>query len=786
MIFFSIISKNTHAIKDFFKNKLNLASLFFMVLLFANSSLFILNRSVWIKVFRVSNSPASFSDFFVFLYAVSFFLIAIFCATAFKKASFFEKIKKIFFIFTPSQLVLIWGIEHVICDTPKPICTSLNFLLPLITVVYVLTIAYLLIFWKRDNPKIDFKKLKINWISALRSKARMPKPFPAIILILIFAINFSLGFYSLSNYAAVDEPLWTFDRIPTFWQDVSEGKWRKTNVSDKPGVTVAIISGAGLFFINPADYEPIRWQGQIYNNKQDVQKLNLYLRFPIFIFCSLSIFGFYFLIKKLLGKSAAIVASIFIGLSPILLGISKIINPDSLLWVFTSFSILCYLIYFKDQKKSHLYWSGVLLGLAILTKYIANILYVFFFIMIFTEYILNYSKYETDGAANYLKKHLSDYFILILISLLTFFILLPASWVEFSTILKSTIFSQAFQKVKYIFLGIIGIVLLDLYFFKSRFLPWIFSQAIKIRKVLWSLVFLIFVSSMIFVVLNVYLDMRWLNFESILASPKTAYQVTGILGLYLANFYSMVFGIIPLALLSILFLGSRELIRPTKKSEFSLAVLFHLIFFILLYYLASAINNVSATVRYQIIIYPLIFILSAMIFSEFFKKAYPKNSYAKPIFYFALICLSFFSLLSIKPFYFSYASDLLPKKYTLNLKDMGDGSYEAAQYLNSLPDSPSLSIWTDKKGVCSFFQGKCYIGTDFDKENRIEFDYFVISSSRENRTTNMNLNHLSAGLSYLKIYPLYNSENWNYKLEIGGRPNDFVKIFSAERVEFVQ
>ena len=38
---------------------------------------------------------------------------------------------------------------------------------------------------------------------------------------------------------------------------------------------------------------------------------------------------------------------------------------------------------------------------------------------------------------------------------------------------------------------------------------------------------------------------------------------------------------------------------------------------------------------------------------------------------------------------------------------MGDGSYEAGMYLNSLPNSEELKVWSDRNGVCVVFNGYC-------------------------------------------------------------------------------
>jgi len=51
----------------------------------------------------------------------------------------------------------------------------------------------------------------------------------------------------------------------------------------------------------------------------------------------------------------------------------------------------------------------------------------------------------------------------------------------------------------------------------------------------------------------------------------------------------------------------------------------------------------------------------------------------------------------------------LPKNFIVNLKGMGEGSFEAASYLNSLPNAHEMTIWSDKGAVCEAFAGNCFI-----------------------------------------------------------------------------
>jgi hypothetical protein len=163
------------------------------------------------------------------------------------------------------------------------------------------------------------------------------------------------------------------------------------------------------------------------------------------------------------------------------------------------------------------------------------------------------------------------------------------------------------------------------------------------------------------------------------------------------------------------------------------------------------------------------------------RLSFARKYIARPVIYFVIIIFSAYSLWSIKPFYFSYASDLLPQKYVLNLKDMGDGSFEAAQYLNSLPDAKNLSVWTDKRGVCSFFKGNCDSAINLTKEEAI-FDYFVVSAGRETRTSKMTLSRFNRDSDQIRLDKIYDMENPDFYLKLGGRINNFVKIIKAEKI----
>ncbi len=591
----------------------------------------------------------------------------------------------------------------------------------------------------------------------------------ALFFCFVLFIFIYFGISNLGQSANIDEPLWTYERIPKYWEKIADRDLAKTMVSDKPGVTVALVSGIALTQVDPKEYRTKKEAGFIVRPEKDLVRFNFIYRLPILIFAALCGLLFYFFTSKLLNHSTAALSSIFIFLSPLLLGISRVINPDSLLWIFTPLSVICFLISLKTENRKYAALSGVFFGLSLLTKYISNILFIYYLAALIIAGL--------SGIVPNLKKGLQNYFIACGTAVAVFFLLLPAAWINWSLILEATVFSQAFNDYWPYFLLTLGIITIETYFMGNK-LTEKFASLLNADKkpllVLFGGIFFIFV---IFSLLNVFSGMKWVDFESAMASPKTFHGAANGLQLFAANFYSFAFGISPLILLS--FLGSFIFLLNKKIDRWQIFTFSSLLVFVLIYYFASAANKVSATIRYQIVVFPLLFITAAGLINLALDKFFRKKNFLI-VFFSAAVLLLTLEIILIKPFYFSYASPLLPKKYILNAKDMGDGSYEAAQRLNQIPEAKNFTVWSDKSGVCFFFVGRCY--SDMDFNDPLKFDYFVVSSGRESKITRLISSRMENGIEYdINPAELYSDPNPFWKLEIGSRLNNYVKIISADK-----
>lgn len=610
-------------------------------------------------------------------------------------------------------------------------------------------------------------------------KLNYRKCFAPLVIVAVLAINLVLGLPRLESYSAVDEPYWTYQRTPKFWKAIAEGKWRSTNINDKPGITTAILSGAGLLTIDPLPYKSLRDNVKTDEEFRAINDINFFFRLPIFLFCLISLPFFFILLKKLFDETTALIAFVFIGFSPILLGISLIINPDSLLWIFLPLSTLSYFIFQKNAEKKYLYASGVLLGLSLLTKYVANILYIFFFALPFLEYILSQEK---PDLRTYIRRSALHYLILVSISLATFFALFPATWKHPEMVFEGTFLSKAFESTWPLFASIIVLIALDAVLFKNKFTAAILRALSQYRILFIRMVFIFFIAAVLFVLLNTLNGMSFFNTDASLASPKGSGGDSSRLYIFtdtvVADLYSLMFGISPFVLIALvmaLVFGSTKKYITSQETK----IAFFITLFILLYYVASTVNHVVATIRYQITIFPFAFILAALGIAFLLKsERIRKYSHASLAAISAVAVLSFISLFSVKPYYFAYTSSLLPEPYFVNLKDMGDGSWEAADFLNHLPNPREISIWSDKGAVCAVFIGECRTGLSQKDLRDLHVDYVVVSSGRRSRTTK--LSH--PGSDPIDFKKAYATEETAKTFVIGNRPENFVKVIPAEQL----
>jgi len=618
----------------------------------------------------------------------------------------------------------------------------------------------------RDKLRVFVKKTFFYW------------DFPKIILVLALCFYFIFGSYRLTKFFTTDEHYWIHERILQYWQGIKRLDWKMTLINDKPGITLAYISGLGLFAEPHPDLFIEKTEKHITQyDVANTERLNLIFRLPILIFNGLfSIFLFWIIKKNVDDAWTALLAAILILLSPVLLGISRIVNPDSLLWAFSTASILSFTAYLRFREKKYAALTLIFLAASILTKYVAVVLFPFLFIALLYHYFLNFESWERRKEIKIeMKKLVAAYFILIAGALAMFGLLMPAAifgrlFYEEKTIIE--IIAQL--KIMFeIIAAVVFFAFADIYFLSAQLAKSVFAFLRRTEKIWKRLLYLILSGNFLFVLVNWMGNQLFMNFDLIPfdARRDDLFIALPLYKKFILEFYPVVFSLSPLVIIFLLYIWIRSLFKEARNGY----IVFLLSLFVIIYYAAVIKNDLLATVRYSISVYPVLFILAAVGIRELWDdlklKEHWKNWLAA-----GLVILSASSLWITAPFYFDYTSFLLPKKYLVT-GSWGEGGYEAAQYLNSLPDAENLTVWADYSGVCEFFVGKCIKIYVFE-EKHYDIDYYVLTRRGEIRYRPSRSKWRKP--QFVDAYKYYGREDPDWSLYIGGRPGNFIKIFKSE------
>ncbi len=610
--------------------------------------------------------------------------------------------------------------------------------------------------------------------------SKQKKPWLLLLLLLPLALYFYFGWQHLGKFETADEHYWIYSntdnnnywnhnngRIEQYWQAIFSKNWAKTRINDKPGITLAYVSGIGPSLLKNLNKQ-IASGAISFAKSTKAQIVNVYFRLPILIFNGLFIFALFYLIRKLIGnKWIALLSVTFILLSPIIVGVSQIVNPDSLLWEFGFAAILSFLIFLKDKAKKYAFWTSLFLGLSLLTKYTSVILLPFFLAVMLAYIIENSKNWKPDEISQNARRYSLAYLLIVAGALAIYAVLMPDNLVNFDHFLKGTI---GFKGMASLFAGLFILdlaILADALFLNSRALHWTARKTFLLEKYFKLVLFLLLPLLFLGIIFNTISGKDLLRLFTIPfdASPNRVFGHISNLKIFAMQFLPLIFSLSPLVILSLFYFSWKN----RQESEFQwLGFVFY--FFILIFVIASMQQEVLLTVRYSIMLYPLIFTLSAIGIYQFFKLDAKKLSF-RLIVFFAIIIFSLFSLWSSQPFYFNYANLLLSKNYLIS-DGWGYGGYEAAQYLNALPGAGQMRVWSDYNGFCLFFDGQCEANKvtmkDIQKKSATPpaFDYFI--STRRGR--------ILSGTFWDGLKNTYDSRAI-WKFIINGRPGNFIAIY---------
>ena len=650
-------------------------------------------------------------------------------------------------------------------------------------------------------------------------KKFIKKYFPLILAMLIFV---GFGFYHISKFETIDEHFWKYDRIEKYSHAIKEHNIKKTRINDKPGVTVALLSGIGLpFSPSLSEHEDITRENKYSmikdnNNKRmlytlyqtdNTQGINYALRLPLLLFNGLVMLPLLFwLLTRAFDRRIASIGIILIGVNPILIGISQIINPDALLWSFSTGAILAFFALLKTNERKFVVITGLLTGAALLSKYTANLLFIFYTLLYIFYTIFNNTKILSlkNSIFSYSKKILS----ISIISWIIISIFMPAIIIAPKHFLYATIYSPVMEPMVNIFATILHIknililpdgsynliplTLFSLFIFFILFIitpPLIisfFKKYPKIISIIGKMFIIILLSVFILSFINAWFgtplfslnDLKevsrsggTVSFPQFSNDPAIFFWTKALL----VQAQNFVFSLHPVAILSTIIIFILTLFGKYKKYEwfiyFSAIIPF-------VFFGGALASNVFVNVRYSLILYPIFMITSAMGIIAVCDKLTWK--YKKQFFLILILSTTLFSLWNIKPFYFNYTNFLLPHKYVVT-DAWGYGFYEAAGYLNSLPNAKDTIVWIDRNGLCQFFIGKCITSREVYLDHT-GVDYLLITrrGSLIRKPVPVSKSEIDKNMFDKYYIPKYfNNPVW--QLNIDNRPGNFIKIIKIEK-----
>lgn len=587
-----------------------------------------------------------------------------------------------------------------------------------------------------------------------------------------------LAFSHLGSFVTADEGKWVYERIPQYWQAIGQGDLEKTFINDKPGISLALLGAPAILRYPDAQEHCVEGKDKVV--RCQVERSQVFyetFRMPLVIVNALLLIFLFWVIGRITNVWIALWSTVLMGFSPPLIGISQIVNPDALLWSFGSASAFSFFWYLKSGLRRAVLWSGVFLGGALLSKYVALIFLPFYFGVIVLRFLVLEDS-ELEDLRGTLRRDLVALgaLSLIAVALLSFF--LPALVIDPDRI---TDFLATIEGKGVLFGGALVLLvffLADTLLLQSRWLLRVRELCQKYRFVFsWIpvgvvLVFLgVLITRLVLVDWNIFTEVRFDLKELTNAVDFIGRELSWHEALLL-NLSPVVYALTPVTLVGLVCLAL-EMRKKRLSSYYFFAVSLALL--IVLYEAILIFTNVFATIRYSILLYPILTFLSALGFWHYSRYVPLKN---KELWLTVILFgVSVVSVWSSKPFYFNYTNFLLPKSHIIT-DAWGYGGYEAAQYLNTQPDAQNITIWADYYGVCEFFVGKCVTAYNFDKE-AIRPDYYVLT--RRGRIRYWSRYPTWEERSGLVAYKYYDREDPVWSREIGRNQANTVKIFRVEK-----
>lgn len=608
-------------------------------------------------------------------------------------------------------------------------------------------------------------------------KFLQPKP----LFSLVFGLYLLFGSLHLTQFLTADEHYWLYERVPKYWSAWDDWELKKTFINDKPGVSLALVTGPALLVLPDTANHCVEQKNRLYDCQvQDTAGLLLAFRLPLLLVNGLILIYLFTLLTRLFDPWMGFFGATLTGLSPILIGMTQIVNPDALLWSTSAAALFSFFAVLKFGQARDILTTIIFTTLAILSKYTALILFPSFALALLIHFIATLEDHSAETLHTTLKNDLRRLIIITAGTASLTLLLVPAFLLDRKYLAEYLSTVPDKEVLLFVFLPIVLAFLMDTLVFRSKVLLWL-RKLIHQSLPLFRSVALLSILLVVFVIAARYLIPNWsiyaIPFDiKDLSDARYHSSVPNPFEAFFLEWNAILFSLPPVVLLGLITLGIFGL---RKKPLNNAPIILTLVLFTVSFVVVLIHSNILATARYAIMLFPILAVLSAFGFRELTlwgERRWP-NTQKKLAF--VVIVGSVLSLIAIYPFYANYANHLLPRT-ALVADAWGYGGYEAAEYLNRLPNASELTVWSDYYGVCEFFIGKCLTAYTFDG-NEIRPDYYVLTRRGEARYMSRfdrweRLSGLTAHRYYRQttILPVWS-------LDIDNRPGNYVKVFQIEK-----
>ena len=615
-----------------------------------------------------------------------------------------------------------------------------------------------------------------------------PHHFLRIAFFALLGIYLAVGLPHLGKFQTADEDLWFANpeegRVHQYWDAWRHHAWEETRINDKPGVTTAILSGmfGPLYDRHPSD--KLKDNDFIVTSAHPAyfKEASFFYRIGIYLANGALIWLIGWLLWRITRNPwLSFFAAAFLFLSPILIGVSQLVNPDATLWSFGTASLLAYVAFVLHGRWRYAILSGALLGMTLLSKYTGAILFFLLYLTAFASLLFLHADTSRETFRRIGIMNILGYLLVLLLSLAVFALLMPAALIDPRYLWEGTFgFKGAANTTPVLALmgGILLAFLSELIFLKARLSHTAMHALRYLKTPLLIAIACIITAGVAFTLLS-WSDGNRFGFETAPFDTSRGSEYTSIQGFWnqlALQTKPLVFTTPPAVLLFALLgwlLGAIPALRKhalsNKHQHAVVFLLFLLGSLIILFFYAAFEQHILVHVRYSILLYPAVAIAAAIGAALALHTLPKRHTWMRWGFASILLLWSALSLAADRPFHFNYTNDLLPRNDDVT-GAWGYGGYEAAQFLNTRFFSEYALAWSDYEGFCPFFHGRCikgsivkwYKGGDFK-----DIDYFV--ASRRGLIRNESI------WRKLKRDVVHPEPIWT--LYIGGRPGNFVEVY---------